>query len=158
VVYCIGVVLVGRETKGSNSINKVVRNPTGLTGAVLLQPLLSFLVGNTKILVPSLLPDVECVWRQRSMARKPEVTTMTKLMWNILLVLLRALRYRYFWLSCSKKNESQKFTTITSYGWMCISALNSGETTRTNNDDYIHVQSSTHSTRASLLLVLVCLP
>jgi len=52
---------VGRETKGSNSINKVVRNPTGLTGAVLLQPLLSFLVGNTKILVPSLLPDVECV-------------------------------------------------------------------------------------------------
>ena len=52
----VGVVLVARETKGDNSISRVVQNPTGPTGAVLLQPLVSFPVGNTKILVPSVGP------------------------------------------------------------------------------------------------------
>ena len=153
----VGVVLVARETKGDNSISRVVQNPTGPTGAVLLQPLVSFPVGNTKILVPSLLPDVACIIGEGNHEGKPRVTTTINLMWKLLL-LLQALRYRYFWLSCPMKNGSHKFTTIASYtSWMCISALNSDETTRTNNDDYIQVQSSTHSTRPSLLLVLVFL-
>jgi len=152
----VGVVLVARETKGDNSISRVVQNPTGPTVAVLLQPLVSFPVGNTKILVPSLLPDVACIIGEGNHEGKPRVTTTINLMWKLLL-LLQALRYRYFWLSCPMKNGSHKFTTIASYSWMCINALNSDETTRTNNDDYIQVQSSTHSTRPSLLLVLVFL-
>ena len=103
-----GVVLVTRETKGDNSISRDVQNPTGPTGAVLLQPLVSFPVRNTKILVPSLLPDVECVIGEPNHEGKPRVTTTKNLMWKSLL-LLQALRYRYFWLSCPMKNESQKF-------------------------------------------------
>jgi len=76
------------------------------------------------------------------------------MMWKMLLP-LQALRCRYSGLSCAMKSESQKFSTIASYGWTCISAMHSRRTTRASNDDYIHVQSSTHSTRPSLLLVWV---